>query len=150
MRARVIGAAASVVLHALLGLSLMRVTAGASPPPRGSQAAEKRESSAERIYGAGLAIYTNPGNTSTATGLACAKHSYIGIGVMLSFQDNHIIAVGDNTPAARAGLREGDIIANVEVLDYGQAKEGTIHHLIVSRGGLASPVRVVVGRICSE
>jgi len=57
--------------------------------------------------------------------------------------------VGENTPASRAGLRRGDNIVNVDVLD-GHVSEGTIHHLVVSRDGSAFPVRVVVGRICNE
>lgn len=139
----------AVVLTLLLHIApALLLLVAPLPPRRGLPPAEKRES-VDRVYGAGLTIYTNPGNSSTATGLVCAKHSYIGIGVLLSYLDNHIIAVGDNTPAQRAGLRERDFIVNVDVLD-GHFNEGTIHHLIVSRDGAQFPARVVVGRICNE
>ncbi len=75
--------------------------------------------------------------------------SYVGIGIM-SGRDGAVIMVGDNTPAARAGLQVGDVIVNHEQIGPDRYSAGTPLFLRIARAGVSKTVVVVVGAVCYD
>ncbi len=91
--------------------------------------------------------------------------AFHGIGVIISVRGGRITVITpvEGTPAARVGLRAGDIIETVdgkstEGMDIDEAArklrgpEGTTVHITVSRPGLASPLDLTIqrARVSSE
>ena len=110
---RAVGATATVLLHVLILSALLGVTANAPRPP---QPAASQERSADMLRDAGDQIVRVdiPSELSTR-GLVCAGSSYVGIGITADPRTDRIILVGENTPAARAGLQHDDIVLNPSV-----------------------------------
>jgi carboxyl-terminal processing protease len=72
--------------------------------------------------------------------------SYSGVGIEVSAQDGHVVVVApiEGSPAARAGVRTGDIILAVDDQPVTPAKlNETIDRM---RGNVGSHVRLAVGR----
>jgi hypothetical protein len=79
--------------------------------------------------------------------LACPGSTYVGVGITADPRTQRIVMVGDDTPAARAGLRRDDIVLNPEV--WGDAQQdGVVLRVRVLREGGTTIVPVRVGWIC--
>jgi hypothetical protein len=139
MRARLIGAAASSALHALVLASMIVAWPKSSPPPPPKHTSWK--------YTGTEAPVKLRGADRAGMGLACVK-SYIGVGVQMSFTDR-VMEVGINTPAERAGVQVGDHVTNSPFDREDWRNQRTVT-LIVSRGGVAVPLVVEVGKICQD
>lgn len=143
---RAVGAIVSVLLHVLTLFALVGVTASVVKPPL--PPAPEHETTADKLHGAGeqiIEVDIRPGLTTP--GLACEGSSYIGVGVTAEPGSERIILVGDNTPAARAGLQHNDIVLNPDVWrDVHQ--EGALLHVMILRDGVKMAVVMLVGKIC--
>lgn len=142
---RAVAATLTVLLHLLILTALVRVTAGVVRPP---PAPAGQDMTADQLHGAGertIRVDIVPG--LSATGLACAGSSYVGVGVTADPGSERIILVGDDTPASRAGLQHGDIVLNPGVWRDAH-REGSVLHLLVLRDGVTLVVEVRVGKIC--
>ena len=142
---RTLGATLTVLLHLLIAVALLDVTAIADKP---AHAAATLELTADALHGAGdrtISVDIRPG-LSTA-GSPCAGSSYIGVGVTATPGSERIILVGDNTPASRAGLQRDDIVLNPSAWRESH-REGALLRLLVLREGVEMAVLVQVGKIC--
>jgi carboxyl-terminal processing protease len=87
------------------------------------------------------------------------RGKYYGVGMTVGPQDNHtvVLAPMPGSPAAKAGIRPGDVIANVdgkatdglttsEVADLLKGPKGTVVHVAVNREGDADPITFAVTR----
>ena len=144
---RAVAATLTVLLHLLIVAALLRVTTPAfeppAPPPAFEVSADKLRDAGERIVG----VEIRP--TLTTSGLVCPGSSYVGIGVTADPRTDRIILVGDNTPAARAGLRHDDIVLNPAVWREPR-EEGVLLLVLVLRENLKLVVPVRVGKICID
>ena len=123
---RALAATLTVLLHLLIVAALLRVTTRVLAPPPAPAA---HEMSAERLRDAG--------------------ERTVGVGVTADPRTDRIILVGENTPAARAGLQHDDIVLNPSVWREAR-EEGALLLVLILRDGvkLLTPVRV--GKICIE
>ena len=141
---RAVAAILTVLLHLLILLALVGVTASMiKPRPLAGQ-----EPRANRVYGAGeqvVDVDISPG--LAARGLACAGSSYIGVGVTAEPRTERIMLVGDDTPASRAGLQHDDIVLNPEVWRDAH-RDGIVLQVSILRDGVKMTVPVRVGKIC--
>ena len=145
IESRAVGTIFTVLLHLGIVFALLRVTAVVDKPP---QPSANQEITASRLYGAGeqvISVDIGPGLSTR--GLACAGSSYIGVGVTATPGSERIILVGDDTPAARAGLQRGDIVLNPAVWREAH-RDGALLRLVVLREGVEMLVSVLVGKIC--
>ena len=145
VESRAFAAIFTVLLHLGIVFALLRVTAVADKP---TQPSADQEMTATRLHGAGeqvISVDISPGLSTS--GLACAGSSYVGVGVTATPGSERIILVGDDTPAARAGLQRGDIVLNPAVWREAH-KEGALLRLVVLREGVEMAVSVLVGKIC--
>jgi len=145
---RAVAAALTVLLHVLIIAVLLHVTTRALPPPPPSAWVEAR---AERLRDAGdrlVGVDILPDRSGSA--LLCPGSSYVGVGITADPRTERIVMVGDDTPAARAGLQRDDIVLNPSV--WSEAHEdGTLLFVRVLReGGGQATLMVRVGRICIE
>ena len=145
--ARAVAATLTVLLHLLIVAALLRVTTRAFEPPPPAAAfemsADSLRDAGERIVG----VEIRP--TVTTSGLVCPGSSYVGVGVTADPRTDRIILVGENTPAARAGLRHDDIVLNPTVWGEPRA-EGVLLFVLVLRDSMKLVVPVRVGKICIE
>ena len=87
------------------------------------------------------------------------RGKYYGVGMTVGPQENHTVVLAPmmGSPAMKAGIRPGDIIANVdgkptdglttsEVADLLKGPKGTVVHVAVSREGDADPITFAVTR----
>src|SRR6202451_3093631 len=85
------------------------------------------------------------------------RGKYYGVGMTVGPQDNHtvVLAPMPGSPAMKAGIRPGDVIANVdgkptdglttsEVADLLKGPKGTVVHVAVDREGDADPITFAV------
>ncbi|HEY9065378.1 MAG TPA: hypothetical protein VIO33_10390 [Burkholderiaceae bacterium] len=144
---RAVAAILTVFLHLLILSALVRVTARVVGLPPQAPAGQQ-DMTADKLYGAGqqtIRVDIVPGLSTD--GLACAGSSYVGVGVTADPSSERIILVGDNTPAARAGLQHGDIVLNPAVWRDAH-REGTVLHLLILRDGVTIAMVLRVGKIC--
>lgn len=150
---RLAAAALSLALHLLLGWTLLHVTATAPPPPPKHTAwNDEGAESARHLRGAESLVDVRPladQGISGGTG-ACPDKSYVGIGIVVSAGLDVIMMIGTNTPASRAGLKEGDILLGVDWSKVVGAPEGTRVPLVVLRDATQFPVTLTVARICND
>ena len=143
---RAVAATLTVLLHLLIVAALLRVTTPAFEPP----APPAFETSADSLRDAGeriVGVEIRP--TLTTSGLMCPGSSYVGVGVTADPRTDRIILVGENTPAARAGLRHDDIVLNPSVWSEPR-EEGVLLLVLVLRDSMKLVVPVRVGKICIE
>src|SRR5579862_3856084 len=87
------------------------------------------------------------------------RGKYYGVGMTVGPQDNHtvVLAPMPGSPAAKAGIRPGDIIARVEnkatdgltvseVADLLKGPKGTVVHVTMVREGYDQPITLAVTR----
>ncbi len=87
------------------------------------------------------------------------RGKYYGVGMTVGPQENHTVVLAPmmGSPAMKAGIRPGDIIANVdgkptdglttsEVADLLKGPKGTVVHVAVNREGDAEPITFNVTR----
>ena len=85
--------------------------------------------------------------------------SFFGIGVIISRRAGKVTVIAPiaGTPAARKGLRAGDVISSIEgtstedlsldeVVDHIRGPEGTVVHLEITRPGMEKPLEVAITR----
>lgn len=77
----------------------------------------------------------------------CEHGEYTGVGIM-SGVGGRVWLVGENTPASRAGLKDDDIILNVDILAPDRYSVGTPLTLEVMRGDQHLRLVVFIGRVC--
>jgi len=145
---RAVAAALTVLLHVLIIAALLHVSARVVTPPPPAAWLEAR---AERLRDAGdrlVSVDILPEPSGSA--LLCAGSSYVGIGITADPRTERIVMVGDDTPAARAGLQRDDIVLNPSVWREAR-EEGTLLFVRVLReGGGQATLMVRVGRICID
>ncbi len=90
------------------------------------------------------------GEETTGDGLACSGYHYTGIGIRINYGSGTITDVGPNTPAAVAGLREGDVLVEPNQLGPDRFVVGTVLVLDIIRAGVEMKVPIHIGRICNE
>ena len=142
---RAVAATMTVLLHLLILLALLDVTASAVKPPPGPA---WQQAMVDKLYETGAQIVSVDIRPAlSARGLACAGSSYVGVGVTAELRTERIMLVGDDTPASRAGLQHDDIVLNPEVWQQ-SLREGMVLQVLVlrDRGKFLIPVRV--GTIC--
>jgi hypothetical protein len=145
---RLVGAALTALLHLLVLWVLLRVAAGTVAPP---QPPALQTVSAERLRDAGeqrVEVDIRP-QLATRRGRACDGSSYVGVGITADPRTDRIVLVGENTPAARAGLRHDDIVLNPMVWQHAHV-DGALLLVRVLRAGGPVTLPVIVGRICIE
>ena len=144
---RTVGAAATVLLHALILSALLGVTASVPKPPQPPAWQERR---ADKLRDAGAQIVRVDIRSELSTrGLVCAGSSYVGIGITADPRTDRIILVGENTPAARAGLQHDDIVLNPSVWREAH-QEGALLRVLSLRDGARMTASVRVGKICID
>jgi hypothetical protein len=144
---RALAATMTVLLHLLILLALLRVTASADKPPT---VPTWQQAMVDKLYETGAQIVSvdiRPG--LSARGFACAGSSYVGVGVTAEVRTERIMLVGDDTPASRAGLQHDDIVLNPEVWRDAH-REGIVLQVAILREGVKMTVPVRVGKICIE
>ena len=144
---RAVAATMTVLLHLLILLALLRVTASVVKPPL---APSWQQAMVDRLYETGAQIVSvdiRPG--LAARGFTCAGSSYVGVGITSESRTERIMLVGDDTPASRAGLQHDDIVLNPEVWEDAH-REGIVLQVTVLREGVKMTVPVRVGKICIE
>jgi hypothetical protein len=142
---RAVAATLTVLLHLLILSALLRVTSNIDPPP---PPPPEHESAPDTLHGAGERIVSvDISHGLTTEGQLCAGSSYIGVGVTATPGTERVIMVGDNTPAARAGLQPGDIVLNPAVWRDAH-EDGALIHLEVLRDGAQIALTILVGKIC--
>jgi len=85
--------------------------------------------------------------------------SFFGIGVIISRRASKVTVIAPiaGTPAARKGLRAGDVISSIEgtatekmsldeVVDRIRGPEGTVVHLEITRPGMEEPLEISITR----
>jgi hypothetical protein len=145
---RVVAAALTLLLHALVLAALLHVSTRAlAPPPRSAWF----EVSAERLRDAGDRIVSVDLLPEPSGGAPiCPGSSYVGVGITADPRTERIVMVGDDTPASRAGLQRDDIVLNPSVWHEAH-EEGTLLFVRVLReDGQQATLMVRVGRICIE
>lgn len=153
---RAAGAAGSVILHAALVAALLHVTARAPAPPGGMGPLELRLIDEEtRLRGSEpQPMMQVPVKLDPLRGLAaavetpCLGHSYRGIGIKHFW--GPIQDIGAGSPAERAGLREGDLLMNDDILGPDRYPIGTRLVLRIERDGRTMDVPVTIGEICED
>jgi hypothetical protein len=142
---RAVAALLTVLLH-LLALAMLATLSWRLAPP--DWPVVLYPVGADRLREAGEQIVEVDIHPALATrGLACEGSSYVGVGITADPRTERIILVGDNTPAARAGLRHGDIVLNPSA--WREARhEGAVLRLVILRAGVRLEVAVLVGKIC--
>ena len=142
---RAIGAALTVLLHAVVVVALLRGTTDVPEPPRPPAmhgvGADTLRDAGERL----VSVDILPGLSTH--GLLCPGSTYVGIGITADPRTQRIILVGDDTPASRAGLRHDDIVLNPEVWSEAH-REGAVLRVLIVRDGVKMIVPVRVGWIC--
>jgi hypothetical protein len=143
--ARAVGTFLTVLLHLLiLGIVLeVRLPANAPEGPTGALDVDptRLREAGEEVVRVDIA----PGGA--APGVICEGSSYVGVGITAEPSTERIILVGEDTPAARAGLRRSDVVLNPAVWREARS-EGVMLHLRIRRGRARLEVPVLVGRIC--
>jgi hypothetical protein len=145
---RLVGAALTALLHLLVWWVLLR---GAADPVAPPQPPALQAMSAQRLRDAGeqlVEVDIRP-QLATRRGRACDGSSYVGVGITADPRTDRIVLVGENTPAARAGLRHDDIVLNPSVWQHAHV-EGALLLVRVLRGRGQVTLPVLVGRICIE
>jgi hypothetical protein len=146
MAPRAAAAMLSLLLHLLILSALFRAATGLINPPQPST----QEATADKVRRAGdriARVELRPGYPTS--GFPCSGSSYVGVGVLADPRTERIILVGEDTPAARAGLQHDDIVLNPAV--WGDShQEGVLLRVQVLREGVTMIVPVRVGKICIE
>ena len=145
---RLVGAALTALLHLLVLWVLLRGAPGPVAPP---QPPALHAVSAERLRDAGEQLVEVDIRPSLAIrrGRACDGSSYVGVDITADPRTDRIILVGEDTPAARAGLRHNDLVLNPTVWQHAHV-EGAMLLVRVLREGGQVTLPVLVGRICIE
>ena len=138
---RTLGVVGTVLLHALIVLAMLDLTAHERKlPKKGDPVAVHIPPSIDRLTG----------EENVGAGLACGGYHYNGVGILVSPGTGVVIDVGDNTPAQRAGLLVGDILLDRDQLQPDAYQPGTNLTLRVQRDGRELAIHIHIGRICSE
>jgi len=144
---RAVAATMTVLLHLLILLALLDVTASAVKPPPGPA---WQQAMVDKLYETGAQIVSVDIRPAlSARGLACAGSSYVGVGVTAELRTERIMLVGDDTPASRAGLQHDDIVLNPEVWQDAH-REGVVLQVTILRQSVKMTVPVRVGKICID
>ena len=142
---RAVAATMTVLLHLLILLALLDVTASAVKPPPGPA---WQQAMVDKLYETGAQIVSVDIRPAlSARGLACAGSSYVGVGVTAELRTERIMLVGDDTPASRAGLQHDDIVLNPDIWEDAHT-EGALLQVLILREGVKLAVALQVGRIC--
>jgi len=145
VESRAVAAVLTVLMHLTIVVALVRVTSIAQGP---SRPISEHELSADKLRGAGEQVISVDIGPGLATqGLACAGTSYIGVGITVTPGSERIVLVGDDTPAARAGLQRDDVVLNPAVWRDAH-REGAVLRVRVLREGVEMALPVLVGKIC--
>ncbi len=150
-----LGVTGSVLLHVTLVLALVSVTAKAKAPPGGMGPIElKLLDEKTKLHAKAEPMITVPvkladvGQHAPLIEVPCLSSSYRGIGVRHFF--GPVVGVGQGTPAERAGLKEGDIIVNDEILGRDRYQTGQRLMLRIERDGVEFDMPVTIGEICED
>lgn len=144
-RFRLGGAILTLLLHATLLLSLVRITgSAAAPPPK----LENHPPAPHLHAHATVDVLLIPGDGKGGIHQPCTGREYVGIGILLSSKTDSILMIGDNTPASRSGLRVGDDVLNREALR--EMKVGQLIRLVISRDGSEFPLELRAATICND
>ena len=76
----------------------------------------------------------------------CGEHTYEGVGMIWNESQRRVLSVGEGYPAHRAGIRQGDIIANPE----GLTRDKSYMDIVVLRGNERLEFRVPIEKICYD
>lgn len=136
---RICGAAGSLLLHALVIFLLLSHTSVVYKPPEQHTAVDVEYAREQKLKG----------EETIGNGLECGGYHYTGVGILVA-SSGRILDVGPNTPASRAGLKEGDILVDENQLAPDRFVIGTTVHVLVRRDGVVFDVPIHIGRICSE
>jgi hypothetical protein len=134
----------TVLLHATVVVALVHGAARVAERPRPALF----EIGADTLRDAGERIVSVDVLSGLSTsGLLCPGSTYVGIGITADPRTQRIILVGDDTPAARAGLQHDDIVLNPEVWSDAH-RDGALLRVLIVRDGVKMIVPVRVGWIC--
>jgi predicted metalloprotease with PDZ domain len=93
---------------------------------------------------------THLSGTRDGNGWICGGRIYRGLGIKMAPWNGMVQEIGIDTPASRAGLEEGDLILNRDILEVDRYAAGTELVLDVLRGKDRLRLTIVVERICQE
>lgn len=142
---RLIGATGAILLHLLLVLALLP---GVPVNREPSTPTDTNPQAAKKLKGGQSLVEAKIIAPEGLQGPSCASGSYVGIGILVGWGGT-VKSVGENTPASRAGVLEGDIITNESDLDTSwKGGEAVVLHLL--RGGEKVVVGMKVEKICYE
>jgi hypothetical protein len=145
---RAVAAALTLLLHATMLAALLHVTTRAAPPPPASAWVQV---SAERLRDAGARVVSVDLVPEPSDGaLLCPGSSYVGVGITADPRTERIVLVGDDTPAARAGLHRDDIVLNPGVWRAAHEEGSVLLVRVLREDGRQETLTVRVGRICIE
>lgn len=136
----------TLILHAALLLSLVRITgSAAAPPPKPTNhpLAPHLHAHADSVD-----VLLIPGDGNGGIHKPCAGTEYVGIGILLGSSTDLILMIGDNTPASRSGLRPGDIVRNRDALR--DMRVGALVRLVINRDGSEFPLELRAATICND
>jgi S1-C subfamily serine protease len=88
--------------------------------------------------------------TRDGNGWTCGGRIYRGVGIKMAPWNGMVQEIGVDTPASRAGLEEGDVILNRDILAVDRYAAGTELLLDVQRGDRRLSLTIVIERICQE
>lgn len=142
---RLIGAVGALLIHLMLLLSLLPIAPTQVTPPTPTDMSQQ---AAKKLKGGQSLVEAEIIAPEGLQGPSCASGSYVGIGILVGWGGT-VKSVGENTPASRAGVLEGDIITNESDLDTSwKGGEAVILHLL--RGGEKVVIGMKVEKICYE
>ena len=142
---RWIAGISTILLHLLLLLALVPVVSTQQPP---AQQQKNESETAKSLRGGQGLVEAKIIAQNGYSGPSCDGGSYVGIGILVGWGAT-IKSVGDNTPASRAGLKEGDMILNESDLQMNW-KGGEIVVLKIQRGQEQLEIAIKVEKICYD
>lgn len=143
---RIVGAVGALVVHALLLLAL--IPSCGAPPAPSAPAPETRPETAKKLQGGQGLVEAKIIAPEGYNGPSCQGGSYVGIGILVGWGGT-VKSIGENTPASRSGLKEGDLITNESDLN-GEWKGGETIVLYVLRNNEKLEIGMKTEKICYE